>query len=306
MLKTHSCRTRGELMALEQSEIFRSRYALEVYIAARHQESEAFHLPGYCLLDGTPVDFEVDWLYSTQKLGVDWLSDDGETRKLRIPNWRERLICPRCGLNNRQRAIAAALLATARRLRAVSGRPPRIYMMEQVTPTYHFFTGRQEAFELVGSEFLDPALPGGTVRDGIRHENAEALSFDDAEMDLVLCSSVLEHVDQPQTAVRELARVLRPGGELFLEVPFDVNKERNTRRARLEDGEIVHLAPPAYHGDPLSDDGVLVFNDFGWELLDQIRDTGLLVCEMEVYWSLEHGHLGGAQFFSHGRGTAAR
>lgn len=38
--------------------------------------------------------------------------------------------------------------------------------------------------------------------------------------DTVLCSEVLEHVDQPWLAVAEIARVLRPGGTLILSVPF--------------------------------------------------------------------------------------
>ncbi len=304
MLKTHSCRTRNELIALEQREASRRRYALEVFIASRHQGSEKFRLPGYCLLDDRPVDFEVDWQYSTQQVEVDWLSPDGEARELRLPNWRERLVCPRCSMNNRQRAMAAVLLDAVRRRRAAaSGRLPRLYMMEQVTPTYRFFAQRRGEVEVTGSEFLDPELAGGAVRDGIRHEDAENLSFGDAEMDFALSASVLEHVNEPLAAVRELARVLKPGGELFLEVPFDVNKERNTRRARIAGGEVVHLAEPAYHGDPMSEEGALVFNDFGWEFLDQIRDTGLLVCEMEVYWSLEHGHLGGTQFFFRARRT---
>lgn len=37
--------------------------------------------------------------------------------------------------------------------------------------------------------------------------------------DTVLCLEVLEHVPRPDRAVRELARVLRPGGRLILSVP---------------------------------------------------------------------------------------
>lgn len=36
----------------------------------------------------------------------------------------------------------------------------------------------------------------------------------------VICNSVLEHVYEPQLAVREIYRVLRPGGVAFLYVPF--------------------------------------------------------------------------------------
>lgn len=40
------------------------------------------------------------------------------------------------------------------------------------------------------------------------------------EYDLVLCSQVLEHIAEPDKAIRELIRVLRPGGKLVLTVPF--------------------------------------------------------------------------------------
>jgi SAM-dependent methyltransferase len=52
----------------------------------------------------------------------------------------------------------------------------------------------------------------------------------DANYDLVLCTQVLEHVSEPRGVLREFARVLKPGGQLWLtaplfyeehEVPFD-------------------------------------------------------------------------------------
>lgn len=39
-------------------------------------------------------------------------------------------------------------------------------------------------------------------------------------LDLVLSSSVLEHVYDPESAVREMCRVLKPGGQVYAEIPF--------------------------------------------------------------------------------------
>lgn len=46
------------------------------------------------------------------------------------------------------------------------------------------------------------------------------LPFADASFDAVICSQVLEHVFEPEVFLREIGRVLRPGGRLVLTVPF--------------------------------------------------------------------------------------
>lgn len=42
----------------------------------------------------------------------------------------------------------------------------------------------------------------------------------DAEFETVLCSDVLEHLSEPRVFLKEMARILRPGGNLLLNVPF--------------------------------------------------------------------------------------
>lgn len=47
----------------------------------------------------------------------------------------------------------------------------------------------------------------------------DALPFPDAAFQLVIVKHVLEHTPKPREALREIARVLKPGGGLFLAVP---------------------------------------------------------------------------------------
>lgn len=42
----------------------------------------------------------------------------------------------------------------------------------------------------------------------------------DASFDVVLCTEVLEHVPDPVAALRELSRLVRPGGRIILTTPF--------------------------------------------------------------------------------------
>jgi SAM-dependent methyltransferase len=49
--------------------------------------------------------------------------------------------------------------------------------------------------------------------------SADNLPFDNATFDYVLCTQVLEHVTKPIDSFREISRILKPDGLLFLTVP---------------------------------------------------------------------------------------
>lgn len=50
--------------------------------------------------------------------------------------------------------------------------------------------------------------------------DAEKLPFPDDSFESVVCLEVLEHVREPDKVMAEVARVLRPGGRLWLSMPF--------------------------------------------------------------------------------------
>jgi methionine biosynthesis protein MetW len=49
--------------------------------------------------------------------------------------------------------------------------------------------------------------------------DAAELPFPDGSFDLVVCTEVLEHLFEPQRALGEIRRVLRPGGQMIVTVP---------------------------------------------------------------------------------------
>jgi ubiquinone/menaquinone biosynthesis C-methylase UbiE len=52
-----------------------------------------------------------------------------------------------------------------------------------------------------------------------------AIDASDQSFDVVLASHVLEHIPEDEQAMREIRRVLAPGGWAFLVVPFDPDRE---------------------------------------------------------------------------------
>ena len=188
------------------------------------------------------------------------------------PSFREGLLCEVCHCNARQRAAAATLFA--------GGAPGATYLTEQASPVY--LALRRRVPGLVGSEFaswrrrlrLSAWLWRRRAPAWVRHADVTALHFAAASFDAVLSLDVLEHVPDHRAALREFARILRPGGQLVLSVPFYTDLEHTRALARVDSGgRIEHLQPPEYHGDPLGG-GVLCFHHFGWDLLAAMRDAG--------------------------------
>jgi len=66
---------------------------------------------------------------------------------------------------------------------------------------------------------VDAKEVGPEEEAGVVQANALRLPFSDACFDRVIASEVLEHIDEDETAMSELARVLRPGGTMAVTVP---------------------------------------------------------------------------------------
>ena len=59
-------------------------------------------------------------------------------------------------------------------------------------------------------------------REGIDYNyDIQDLKFESECFDLVACISVLEHVENPVKAIREIHRVLKPGGIAWVQLPFN-------------------------------------------------------------------------------------
>ena len=80
------------------------------------------------------------------------------------------------------------------------------------------------------------------------HADVENLPFDDGRFDLVVHSETLEHVFDPDLAMREIRRVLRPGGRQVYTVPLVPGRRSRQRMRRGSGGEPVHLLEPSFHG----------------------------------------------------------
>lgn len=72
------------------------------------------------------------------------------------------------------------------------------------------------AREIVCSNILDVRIAGKTV---FIVSPAEKLPFENEKFDLVICHTVLEHVNDVEKVIKEMYRVLKPGGLIYLEAP---------------------------------------------------------------------------------------
>lgn len=269
---------RNEFESIIENDIFKQIRHLENQLI-NESKTDTFYFDGICVPCKQKVSFLVDMKFgSTIQEGIS------------IPNWRERLVCPLCNMNNRQRLISTLIAEE------ISGKVYKnVYFMEQVTPIFCWASSVFSDQNIVGSEYLGHDYPGGATVQGIRHEDIENLSFDNEYFDLIVSNDVFEHVPNPAKGFSETARILKPGGMLLATIPFNSKSDISITRAHIKNNNLEFILPPNYHGNPISPDGSLVFTDFGWDLLEMFKEAGFTNAFVDIYASSKYGHMGNGQ-----------
>jgi SAM-dependent methyltransferase len=192
---------------------------------------------------------------------------------------KESLECTRCGAKLRGRRMAQVLLSVY----PVGGSPapslaqwvlkPEIRALSvaeiNTIDGVHSFVRVLPFF--AGSDYADQSGPG---QDAItRSEDLSQLSYKSNSFDLILTSETLEHVPDLHAALREIHRVLVPGGRHVFTVPvLPTNAKTFPRSVVLPDGTIEDRAPRICH--PGGDWGYPVFTEFGTDLPELLSGAG--------------------------------
>ena len=225
-------------------------------------------LPGYSVPAQRMVDFTIDTNLKLPQGGY---------------NLRETVNCPITGFNMRMRAAIHAFDHFEHDNSVAT------YITEQKTPMFTYFDTRMS--NLVGSEYLgDSVALGASNADGLRNEDATQLSFDDDTFDILMSFEVLEHIPNYLDALKEAHRVLRKGGRFYFTAPFNPHIKEHLIRARIVDGEIEHILEPEMHGDPVTNEGILCFQHFGWDIADELSSIGFSTIEALVFDQIEYGY----------------
>ena len=172
-----------------------------------------------------------------------------------LPRHLPESVCPRCGSHERHRML---WLYLARE------RPD---LLAGAHSLLHFAPEpgiRRRLAAVSGLDYVTTDLDDRSV--AVRAD-ITALPFPDARFDALLCSHVLEHVPDDRRAMRELARVLAPGGWAIVLVPLDKGRSET-----LEDDAID--SPAGRLAAYWQADHVRLY---GRDLADRLRDAGFEV-----------------------------
>ena len=120
--------------------------------------------------------------------------------------------CPVCASHNRHRFL---WLFLERKTDLFQG---------EVKKLLHFAPDKTLAGKLARAPQVDYLSGDLDARRAMLRMDITNISFPDSSFDVVLCSHVLEHVPDDLLALRQLHRVLKPGGWAVVMVPITVKK----------------------------------------------------------------------------------
>ena len=121
---------------------------------------------------------------------------------------RDTRVCPRCGAQERHRALWLYMRERT-----------DLFQRDQLSilhwaPEYAL---QRSLGALPNAAYVSADLEGD---EAMQHMDMTDVPFKDGAFDLIVCVHVLEHVPDDRQAMREMVRVLKPGGIAMLLVPI--------------------------------------------------------------------------------------
>ena len=167
----------------------------------------------------------------------------------------ERAMCPQCGSIARDRMLFWTFIART---------PKKRYRVLETSPRlgHDYRSAMGQWFSYVSSDY-DQSSHVGVVR-----LDLQDIDLPDGSVDILLTPHVLEHVPDTSKALREIFRILSPGGRMYLQIP-------------VLQGVTAPPTEPEFHGD-----NTPVFWRFGFDFTRVLVDHGFtttLLCTDE--WS---------------------
>lgn len=202
------------------------------------------------------------------------------------PQWvawfdqREGYHCPHCGSSLRAQQLAKVIVQTLNARTGTSVTSLAQLCVQQRAQTLHIaeINSAGSLHQFLGklphlrySEF-------GSSNPEVPSEDLANLSYADSTFDYVITSETLEHVPDVDLALREIRRVLKPGGAHIFTVPMVEEQAQTRQRAAIQGGQLVCYLPKSYHGAPAEGkDDYLVFSEFGGDFIERVKNFGFAV-----------------------------
>ncbi len=121
--------------------------------------------------------------------------------------YREQASCPICGSTERERLVYLFIRH-------------RTDLLQRPASLLHVAPEPQLGRILQASPQLDYLSADLYVENVMVRMDITDIQYPDASFDAIICNHVLEHVPGDRRAMRELYRVLKPGGWAILQVPY--------------------------------------------------------------------------------------